>query len=338
MKKGFSRFSHYFEKVNDSMAKAAADKNPAMWLLSNDGRTPFFMLEGLARLYSKLHNKKTFEKKSQQFKAVEDLLGRIDYFEWLSSSLSKNKDVPDLCINYIRNKSAESASELNDILERKGWLDGKRMRKIEMKIKKTDWMKPDDEVKAVAAYYKKAIMDIDDFVIKTEYLFDNIEKDVHELRRRLRWLSIYPQAMQGMFRYAESRTAPAHLKKYLTPEIVNSPYNKLPAEGNNTCFVIVDKNNFLALSWMIAKLGSLKDEGLLVTGLSDALKNGAGYTGNLSLSEAYSRLNQPNGRIQQILDEAEAVTKTFIKERCLQHLVVKTTKKIKEPGTGKKVK
>lgn len=331
MKNGFSRFNYYFGQVSDLMKKASADKDPAMWLFQNDARTPFFMLEGLARLYSKLHNKKAFEKLGQQFKVIEDILGRIDYYEWLISSLLRNKDVPELCINYIKNKSSESASELNDILGRKGWLQGKKLKKAERKLKKADWMKTEDEVKAVAAYYKKAVRNIDDFVIETEYLFDNIEEDVHELRRKFRWLSIYPRAMQGMFRYSENPDIPQHLKKYLTPEIVNSPFNKLPPEGNNTCFVVVDKNNFLALSWMIAKLGSLKDEGLIITGLADALNNGAGYTDNLSLSEAYSRLNQPNGRIQQILDEAEAITKTFIKERNLQHLIVNTSKKSRVP-------
>lgn len=327
MKNGFSRFNHYFEQVNELMVKAATDKNPAMWLFSNDARTRFFMLEGLARLYSKLHNKKTFEKLEQQFKFVEDLFGLIDYYEWLSVSLGKNKDVPVNCLDYIKNKSEETASELNSILERRGWLSGKRIRKTEKKLRKADWMKQEEEVKSIASYYKKAIKNIDEFIIKTEYLFDNVEEDVHELRRKLRWLSIYPQALQGMFRYSEKSDVPEHLKKYLTPEIVNSPYNKLPDEGNNKYFIVVDKNNFLSLSWMIARLGSLKDEGLLITGLADALNKGAGYTVNLSFSEAYSRLKLDNGRIQQILDEAEAITKTFICERNLQHLIVKTTKR-----------
>ena len=32
--------------------------------------------------------------------------------------------------------------------------------------------------------------------VKTKFHFSNVEVDVHELRRKLRWLSIYPQALR----------------------------------------------------------------------------------------------------------------------------------------------
>ena len=99
-------------------------------------------------------------------------------------------------------------------------------------------MRPKQEVDAIAAFYGESIYSINEFVTKTKYHFDNVEEDVHELRRKLRWLSIYPQALQGFIQYSKDKKTELHLKKYLTKQIVNSPYNKLPIAGENTIFLL----------------------------------------------------------------------------------------------------
>ncbi|MBS1758205.1 MAG: hypothetical protein JSU03_13100, partial [Bacteroidetes bacterium] len=81
MKHGRERFEFYLVKLEALFAQAIADKNPALWLYNNNARTPLFMLEGLAKLYAGIHNKKKFLKIKEHFKLLEDTLGAIDYYD-----------------------------------------------------------------------------------------------------------------------------------------------------------------------------------------------------------------------------------------------------------------
>jgi hypothetical protein len=302
---------------------ARIQNDPAGFLFVNNARTPFFMLEGLAKLYGGIHNTRKFGKLKKQFKFVEDGLGQIDYYNWLSAAFDKKKQIPAACRKYIKMQSAQKSAQLNELLNDKGWLskDHRRIKKISGKLDKIEWMKSAGEAKAISAYYEVYIASVTEFVAGTNYRFDNVESDVHELRRRLRWLSIYPQALQGVIQYAADTEPAAHLKKYLTSEIVSSPFNKLPDAGNNTSFVYLDRNIFLALSWMIDKLGKLKDEGLLVMGLCEAIKQTTGCNDEKALTASYKQLGGQQRKMREILDEAEAITKTFFKEDNLKHLL-----------------
>jgi hypothetical protein len=204
-------------------------------------------------------------------------------------------------------------------------------------------MKPVKEVKAFAKVYRISIESLIKFASKNKYRFDNIEEDVHELRRKLRWLSIYPQALQGVVQYDEGAPAGEQLKKYLTDEIINSPFNKLPAPGENTAFLMLDKNHFLALSWLIDSLGKLKDEGLLLAGLAEALHETTGCGEKKAERWIYKLLDSEQRQMEQILEEAGALSKAFFKEKNLHHLLAekkkeKAVKEGKEENEGKEEK
>lgn len=331
MKNGFARFDFYLQQIHVLLNKGREQKNPAVWLFKNNARTPFFMLEGLAKIYAEIHNTKKFSKLNHNFKLIEDGLGQIDYYQSLSLAFTAHKQIPASCRQYIKKQSDRCAVQLNDLMEDKDWLsnDNKRIKKITEKLKEADWLKPREEVEAISGFYKTSIVTITEFGAETGYHFENIEKDVHELRRKLRWLSIYPQAMQGAIQYAREAKTDPHLKKYLTDEIVSSPYNKLPAAGSNTTFVLLRKSYFLALSWMIDHLGSLKDEGLLLTGLCEAIKQKNTVCLNEEiLEEAYILLGRKQRRMPAILNNADAITKKYFEENNLQQLIAgtKTTK------------
>jgi hypothetical protein len=343
MKNGLSRFNFYLRQLQNLLDKAREQKDPAGWLFLNNGRSQFFMLEGLSRVYSAMHNRKKFSALKDKFKKMEDSLGEIDYYNSLHESLSLNKKIPEQYTRLVLHKLESSKENLRRSLLREGWISpgNRTMKKISGKLKKTEWMKPAKEVKALSAYYLKSIEKIKVFADNTGYHFDNVEEDVHELRRKLRWLSIYAQATQGIFQYKESSRVPLHLKKYITPEISDSPFNKLPEPGSNTSFIVLDKNRFLALSWMIAKLGELKDEGLLVTGLAAIIRESAGSGKNMAFTEACRLLAVKKERMPEILDEAEALTKVFMKEKILDNLFAgietpdRTGKQAEEPPKKK---
>jgi len=328
MKNGSGRFAFYLQHVDGLLVKAGAQKDPALWLFRNGARTPFFMLESLARIYGSMHNPKKFEKLKEHFKLIEDSLGQIDYYNWLSIASAEKKRIPAGCKRSIKNQLDRSVANLNEVLVNKGWLsdDKKRIKKIAKKLSEADWLGPEEEVKALLAFYEKSIASIDRFVDATGCSFDNVEEDVHELRRKLRWLSIYPQALQGVIQYADDAKPVPHLKKYLTKEIVSSPFNKLPLAGNNTFLLLIDKNYFLALSWMIDRLGVLKDEGLLMTGLCETIKQSTACKEEEAMAKAYSMLGSKQRTIQVILNDAEAISKVFFREANLQHLIAGTAK------------
>ncbi len=330
MTKGPARFNYYLTKIQVLLTKAATQKNPALWLYKNDLRTPMFMLEGLAKMYACIHNKKRFTKLKVHFKLLEDSIGAIDYYDNISKDLSANKNSPATIITYLQAQTREKIQSLNEILAEKEWLatTNNRIQKIQKKLAGADWLKEEKEVNAINEFYGNAIYEITEFVYAQNCNFKDIESDVHELRRKLRWLSIYPQALRGSIQLSVNKDVPEELAKYLTKEITASAFNKIPDAGDSNYFLLLQQNYFYALSWMIAELGKIKDKGLHAVAVKEALQQ----TSNLDDAAAYEKTYQLTGakqpKVEQLLADASAVCKAYFEEQNLEHLVV-GVKKIK---------
>jgi hypothetical protein len=324
MKNGIARFEFFIAQLQTLLTKAAKQKNPALWLYQNNARTPLFMLEGLAKMYSGLHNKKKFSKIKEHFKLLEDVLGAIDYYDAFAKSFAANKKIPVAIVNYLQAQTREKIQSLNEQLTEEGWLgaDATRIKKIQKKLSEADWNKEEDEVNAINKFYGTAIYEIVEFISKDKLHFDNVEADVHELRRKLRWLSIYPQALQGCIQLSQSKTSPKHLTKYLTKAITNSPYNKMPDSGDCKYFLLLNQNYFYALSWIIAELGKLKDSGLGIIAIKEALQQTGKVTDADAYKKAYLLLGSKQPKLPQILRAAEGICKTYFGENNLEHLVI----------------
>lgn len=324
MKNGQSRFEFFLSRLQTLLAKAAMQKNPALWLYQHDARTPLFMLEGLAKLYSGIHNKNKFEKLKEHFKLLEDTLGAIDYYDAFAKEFATNKKIPKEVTAYMQAQSREKIQSLNEILTEKKWLgeDGKRIRKTRKKLSKANWLDEKEEIKCIEEFYIKAINSILEFINKKDYSFTDVENDVHEFRRKLRWLSIYPQALRGCIQLSKSKTATAKtLNKYLTKEITGSKYNVMPDAGTLQVFLLLDKNRFYALSWMIAELGRLKDNGLRAEAVKEALLQTSIKDEKAALTHAYKITGPGQLTIKQVLDTAQALCKTYFNEKNLETLI-----------------
>ena len=325
---GNKRFEYYFTKLQLLLNQAAKQKNPALWLYTNNARTSLFMLEGLSKIYSGLHNKKSFTKIKEQLKLLEDTLGVIDYYDNIAKDFAKNKKIPAGIVNYLQAQTREKIQSLNELLIEKKWLSNEdsRVKKMQKKLSKADWLPADEEVKMFAEFYGKSIYEITEFVKTKKYRFENMETDVHELRRKLRWLSIYPQALQGCIQLAENKTSPAHLKKYQTKEIVTSPYNKMPDAADNKQFLILEKKFFYSLSWMIDALGKLKDNGLHIIALKEALQQTATLKDDAAYKKAYQLLGTKQEKLPALLSKSSAICKIYFEEHNLEHLLLATGK------------
>jgi hypothetical protein len=320
---GQQRFAFFLAQAQELLTKAAKQKNPGLWLYRNNLRTPLFMLEGLSRLYATIHNKKRFGKLKEQFKTLEDMIGAVDYYAVFAEEFASNKKIPAQVVTHIKKQLSNSLAVLNETLADKNWLDAgnKRIHKIHSKLKDADWLDSEADLLAVKAHYMDEITNITGFVTDINFHFDNMEEDVHELRRKLRWLSIYPQALRGSIQLTDSKPKAKHLTKYLTKQIVNSPYNVMPAPTANGYILQLEKNYFLALSWTIAELGRLKDNGLRIHILAETLKAAL----KLNEADAYKKAHQlactKQPSLPQLLDTAEEKAKTFFAEKNLDKLL-----------------
>jgi hypothetical protein len=323
MKNGLARFDFYLTQLQNLLAKAAKQKNPGLWLYQNNARTPLFMLEGLAKLYSGIHNKKKFTKLKAHFKLLEDVLGAIDYYDAFAKQFAGNKKIPAAVVNYLQAQTREKIQSLNELLTEEGWLGtAARIKKIQQKLSNADWLNEKNEAIAIDKFYGTAIYEIAEFTSGNKLHFSNVESDVHELRRKLRWLSIYPQALQGCVQLSTNKTSPKYLTKYLTKEITTSPFNKMPDSGTCKVFLLLHQNYFYALSWMIAELGKLKDSGLAVIAIKEALQQTGKVSDTDAYKKAYQFLGSKQPQLPQILRSAEAICKTYFNEHNLEHLVV----------------
>lgn len=307
MLNGPARFNFYLNRLELLLVEAATQPDAALYLYQNNARQPLFMLEGLAKLYGALHNKKKFGKFEKRFKELEDCIGAIDYYDNFAKDFADDKAVEQNFTNAVAGKAAEEMKFLNKLLIEKNWTGGSvnRISKMRRKLSDAKWLEDEAEVKAIESYYRKSIDKINDFAKQYETGFTELEAQVHELRRKLRWLSIYPQALQGLVQLTAAPSNDKSLAKYLTPEIVNSPFNKMPEAGVNRYVLTFNRDYFLSLSWMIAELGKLKDAGLRTLVLNEV--------GKKSPADAKDEA--------AILAKASEITNAFFRERNLDKLI-----------------
>ena len=323
MKNGLNRFEFYLQKVESMMIQASKEPNPALWLYSNDARTSFFMLEALSRLYLTIHNKKKFTVLKEHFKLLEDGFGIIDYYDNYAKIFSEHPSVPVHIREYMQAQAREKIQRINDLLISDEWIgkDNQRIKKIRKKLKEADWLQPKEEAKAVKNFYLDEIDEIKKFVKAAKGVFTEMESQVHEFRRNIRWLSIYPHALQGMVQLTDSGEAGPENKKYLLPEVVNSKYNKMPDAGGNAWFLILEKNYFFALSWLIAETGRIKDEGLKIFAVTEALQQTEGLSHSDAYDKSFGILGLEANSMQKLLKQSSDMIAVFMAEHNLDHLV-----------------
>ncbi|MEO5581297.1 MAG: hypothetical protein ABIR66_01285 [Saprospiraceae bacterium] len=319
---GYTQFEIQLAKVEKLLAESLKDKKPGLWLYQHDLRTPLFMLEGLSRIYGNIKPSKKMKKLNERFKSLEDSVGVLDYYASFEKEFSENKNV-GLKVNvFLQSKADQSLQTLNTILKDGNWLNGIRINKIRKSLKSYPWIENEKkEMIALKQSYQKEIKAIKSFASKTKFSFKNVEADLHEMRRRVRWLSIYPQALGGAIKLREMNSVKVVLKKYITPEVMNSPYNLLPEMPLLKEHILLDKNVFLSLSWIISALGKLKDQGLRIHLLEEAFKKiRSGTLGKKDKVLTVLGINYPT--IQTILAKASEICKIYFNEKNMDALVV----------------
>lgn len=323
MIQGPGRFEYYLIQFEELLVKASATENPALFLYQNDARTKLFMLEGLSKLYAGMHNKNKFLYAMVYFKSLEDMFGAVDYYDSFAKDFLNDPIMPSTIRLFLEAKREENLESLNAVLIKKKWTSSKlyRTKKIRKRIKKADWQIPEKEVESVKQFYQKAIKSINEFYRETGTEFTDIELQVHDLRRKLRWLSIYPQALRGCVQFIDNDIKTPEILKYLTPEVINSPFNIMPKAGNNQFFVLFEKNYFLALSFVISALGKIKDNGLRLLVTAEAVKNTQFVNVTVAMERALLLNNAENIGLNLDFKKAKEICEPFFGEDNLGKLI-----------------
>ena len=223
----------------------------------------------------------------------------------------------------MQKKKNEDVIALNKLLAENKWLakNQKRIKKIIKNLNKVSWLPEIADTFEVKKVYTKSLSAIIEKFKNNNILFNSIESDVHELRRELRWLSIYPHALRGLIQIKTSTQSPEVLKKYLTPEIITSQYNIMPDGSKLQEHIILNADFLFALSWIIAELGKLKDNGLRVIIIKEALIRALNIAQNQAEELAYSICGETQMRIPDLLARSKIITTTFFEENILENLV-----------------
>lgn len=320
MKHVKTQFKSQLAAWRDLLLKANLQDSPALWLVRNNGRTTLFYLQAMTRVLAAQDDKKTWLKLNARFKSIEDVLGKIDYFEGLLKDFKSNRNIPRAVKTSLDAQRNALVQVCDALLEKDGWLSvtAPRFDKIKKQLKEVTW--PTDarfQAKLHAFYTEK----LNAIHARLSEPLEDLEADVHELRRDVRWLSIYPQAFKGFVVLRRTPSTAAKWAKYRTPEILNSPFNQLALVPEITCPIVLNDNQFYAMSWLISTLGGLKDSGLRVEALSHELQILSSDVAQDALPNtgALGR-NQPS--VAQILDQAHMLAKQLKRDAVFSTMLV----------------
>ncbi|MEP6796481.1 MAG: hypothetical protein ABJB16_19285 [Saprospiraceae bacterium] len=274
MPEGLDRFNVYLTKVEQIIQTLPDSPERALAFYKTPARQYLFYLEALTHIYKMMHNKKRFERMRISFKSLEDQLGKIDYYDGFIKEFSLQENFPPILLECLRQHFNKELINLDVLLTKDGWITTEKstIKSIERELSEADWMSGKEERKAIG----KTIIDAIE-LIKSDYQtdklnFKDIENGVHKFRREVRWISIYAQAIDGLIQLKPEVDADAELLPYQTKEVVESPFNILPVLKKGIQPIYIDTPVFYALSWIIAESGRLKDSGLRIIILEDAIR------------------------------------------------------------------
>ena len=96
----------------------------------------------------------------------------------------------------------------------------------------------------------------------------------------------------------------------------------MPAAGNNKTVLLFEKNYFLALSFTISALGKLKDKGLQVLAIAEAVEATQFVNHEIALQKSYELTKINNEGLTNIMANAKAVCEPFFNEDNLGKMIV----------------
>jgi hypothetical protein len=267
------------------------------------------MLESLCRLFSKGLKVKGFKTWYNLFKKYEDIMGMINCYEEILGDFKEYPNIPIEIMTLWENLRDEKIAILERQFKKDDFL-AKRLLNFSEMIEKSKIKFDKKTILQIGKAIQKEIKKISKELTATAYKFTDIESQVHELRRKVRWVGIYSQSLNGLIVLKENKAKFNWEDKYLTESVINSPYHKLVKNKSFEKHILLNKEQFMAFTWLIAQLGELKELGLQV----EMLAQGFVKTENITNEQAMIKANhilESKISIDDLLQKASEIAKDF---------------------------
>lgn len=287
------------------------------------GRAPLFALEALGRLErgkgkgaAKADAARAFAEVTVRSKALEDALGGVDFW-WAFGERAAAWRAPEAVQRWAGAHHLMACGATDQLLRAEGWLEGDalgpRLGALGDTVLDVSWPGPkryrkrlSETLEAVLRHTHEASLALD---------LNEVEAGVHELRRKVRWFSIYAGALDGAVVLDEAASAPEGWDRYLTPAVLSDRFARLPPAAEGLKPITLPAPLFFALSWLISALGELKDR----VQWTETMAQGLAETGTPGTPEDWLA-DQALQREEVTRLTGEIVAQTLVEDRLLLRL------------------
>ncbi len=308
----------YSKQLLQQFKKAKAAKNAALYLYKENTRTPLFMAESLTRILLSLSANPNFEKWNKVFKKLEDTLGEIDFYDAALRNFSKNKLIEKESLAYLLKKRNKVIDKFNKkLIEKEFYLPVFNQAFLSHELNLNDKL----IIGEIKKHITRELDNISEFFSQFPNSFDNMELQVHELRRKLRWISIYAQSLNGIIVLKAVKGKYVWEKELITPAEKTSPYNNLVIVKNLKDYIYFNNKAFYALSNVIKKLGEIKDPGLNLLLLEKCMRKTHSEK-ILNIRKKAQEQLKLNLSEHDLLNEAHKVLLLFLNKYAIQNELI----------------
>lgn len=262
----------YLQALQNLAAKTGSNDNKAITFYKLAGRNILFKIEALCRIYKSINDKNIFDPLNDQVKTAEDILGQYDFEVWFAQQFKTtegsfyadlNKDLLPYEKKFETDFKATGFIPSNSAL----------YKNISAELSHVKWPTEREFAEQLTAFIIKKIEKVIKDYEEGAFDLSKPEEGLHELRRKIRWISIYASVANGYIQLKPSAVPHPDLQRYQTEEIIHSPFNKLPQKPRGITSIQIQAPHFYALSWMIQELGVIKDSALLSSTFEDRIKS-----------------------------------------------------------------
>lgn len=228
-------------------------------------RAEVFALEGIFRLVLKQYkDSEHLAKHLSVIKNIEDQVGKYSFMveiEQIVNKLFTNKK-PNKMSKEAKHSVVSAEDMLMQRMTREKWIE--QIEEMKMFSQDYKWPKKTkkflksalkNEIKKINSKIKEQLLPV---ISQPQYNHTQLEEGLHELRRSIRWVSIYIQAYKDKFVLVSSKKKKNSYEKSLIKKHKDSPFSNFTGDKNQ---IKLNDLAYYDLSEMIKALGDLKSLG-----------------------------------------------------------------------------
>ncbi len=238
-------------------------------LCGHDARRNVFQLEGFLKLY-KGHLSKDVETSLSVVKELEDALGNYTVRRDIRKS-AEDKGAPQAVVKHLKAQEKAGRQELERLVEKEWMPQGKHDRSPALKdilrsLADEKWGSYGEDMKYIRSRMSDHLHKVDN----THYDMRQLDSGIHELRRNMRWIPLYIEALGGVVQLSEAKNPVAELRKTLDTPMAQHKNAQLPKSDREEDPIRISKSVYVGFLQAVEDLGQVKDRGEVMEILSHA--------------------------------------------------------------------